>query len=1154
MTLRFIIGRAGSGKTTCCLNEIREQLLASQEGRNLILLVPEQATFQNELELAATPLLRGSMRAQVYSFHRLAWRILQEVGGSSKVHIGELGKHMLIRQFIENRSGELKVFSGASERPGFIDSLAASLTEFKLYEIKVADIRALLEDKPEEDSLLFSKLKDLSLIYQDLEEYLEGSFIDPDDYLSLLAQKVPAASTVRNAEIWLDGFTGFTPQELTVIAALLSTAPRVNITLTLQENQEIFNLTNKTFTKLSEIAVKLGVSIERPQVLKQEIPPRFRASEALAYLEKSFFAVNAGPFRGAADDLKLISAQNHRAEVEGIAREIRRLCREEGYRYKDIAVLLRDFANYDLFIETVFADYEIPFFIDRKRTVLHHPLVELIRSALEVVNDDWCYPAVFRYLKTDLTNISRSEIDILENYVLAHGIRGQAWYADKPWQYGGQQERDTDQDTLKNAAVSLEEINEIRFKAIKELQAFQDKLKQSGTVSEAARTIFELLADLAVAQKLESWSDSANAEGRLETAQEHNQIWDDVLDILDQIVETLGANPLESGSLQKVIDAGFAGLRLGIIPPGLDHTLVGSLERTRNPNLKAVFLLGVGDGILPARPVSEGLFNDQERELLKDSGLELAPGAKEKLFDEEFIVYTALTRAGKYLVLSYPLADSEGRGLKPSGVIRRIKELFPQIKETYIGIEPSGIKAEDLEFISHYQKTLAYLGTKLRQAKEGQPVEPIWWDAYHWLLHDSKGRQGLQRVIEGLFHGNQVQPIDPGLARKLLGNPLRVSVSRLEKFQACPFAYFSTYGLSLRERQIFKLTQPDLGRFFHAALEQLATKMAAKNLDWEQVNKKQVLTISNEVTEDLIPQVQGEILLSSARYRYLSKKFKKTVQRAALILMEHARRGKFKPVGLEVAFGPQGRLPALKLTLEDGTEMELVGRIDRVDAVLKGEQYVLRVIDYKSGNAGLSLLEVFYGLKLQLLTYLDIILTYGEKLVNSTNIQPGGVLYFYLKDPFINSTGPLSDEEIEAGILKELKMQGLLLADAEVFRLTDGATREGWSPIIPAALTKEGTFHKNSKVATLEQLDLLREHIRNLIKKAGQSILQGEVGISPYQLKDFKACSYCSFQAVCQFDRQVEGNDYRTIKPLENEEVWKLLTGQGENEELRIEN
>jgi len=1149
MSLKYIIGRAGSGKTTYCLNKIREKLAESPEGNNLILLVPEQATFQNEMELINTPNIKGMMRAQVLSFRRLAWQVLQETGGGAKVHLGDLGKRMVIRKFLEENKSQLQVFQGAADLPGFVDSLAEAISEMKLYRVGVNDLKRVLEEKATDTSLLLAKIEDLVIIYENLQEYLQDTYLDPDDYLNILAEKIPYSTIISGAEIWIDGFTGFTPQELNVIATLLKHAKRVNVTITLDKPDfspitlSPFTETYNTYQKIKELALKNGVLEEEPYFLDRSIPYRFQGSSSLAYLEKSFFDLSAESYSGEIEDIKIISAQNHRAEVEAVAREIRYLCRDKGFRYRDIGVLLRDFNNYDLLIETIFADYEIPFFLDRKRTVLHHPLVELIRSALEVVREGWTYQSVFRYLKTDLANISRDKVDILENFCLARGIKGSIWYKEDSWNFTN---------------CDIEDINEIRWQAIRELKIFQDKINQAKNVVEVTQALYELLLDLRVPQKLETWAQIAESSGRLEVSREHSQIWNGIVELLDQLVETMGEENFLIDSFSKILDSGLENIRLGLIPPGLDQVVVGSLDRSRNPNLRAAFVLGVSDGILPARPHEEGIFNDTERELLKNMGLVLSPGSREKLLREEFLVYTSLTRANAYLVLSYPLADLEGKALRPSLVITRIKELFPKIQEEHIGIEPRGPE-EDWEFISHPRRTLAYLGAKLRQAKEGLEVSPLWWEVYSWFLEEEERKKDLVRVIQGLFHQNQVRPLNPSLARKLFSNPFRVSVSRLEKFQACPFSHFVAYGLKLKERELYRFQEMDLGLFFHEAMERFTKRLIEEKRDWANLSQQEILAITDTIVEEVAPQLQNQVLLSSARYRYLTGKFKKTLQRGVKVLKEHARRGKFKPIGLEILFGPGGTLPGLKFILQDGTQIELVGRIDRIDAAEKDKQYFLRVIDYKSGSTGLNLLEVFYGFKLQLITYLDIVLTYGQELIGSGEVLPAGVLYFYLRDPLVSSGGPLNQEKIELEILKDLKMQGLVLADLNVFQLMDGETQEKWSPIIPVGLKKEGSqllkegkevtpdsnplelFQKKSQVVTKDQMDTIRRHVRFLIKDCGEKILAGEAAIAPYQLENFKACEHCSFQVVCQFDPQVEGNSYRVLKIIDEEEIWENL-------------
>lgn len=1155
MSLRFIIGRAGSGKTFSCLEEIRRELRISKEGNNLILLVPEQATFLNEMELARTPDLQGMIRAQVFSFRRLAWRVLQEVGGGTRMHIDDLGKRMIIRQFLEKHKDKLKIFTSTVDRPGFVDKVAQAISEFKSYQIDNESLENLLNSFENKDSLLASKLNDLQIIYYELEKYLQNSYTDPDDYLNLLANRLHNSPTVIGAEVWIDGFNGFTPQELRVVEKLLLTTKRVNITITLDPDdlnlQDLSNRflqnTFKTYSKIKELADINNITMEEPLLLKNNSLYRFRKSSELVYLEQNFFNFKAPRVvKKEIEDIKIFCGQNYRAEVEGVAREIRNLVRQEGYKYREIGVFLRNFNDYDLLIETIFPFYDIPFFIDRKHSIMHHPLVELIRSALEIVQDGWNYERVFRYLKTDLIDITREEVDLLENYCLAYGIRGKKWYSDKPW---------------KIIKEEYQEINQIREKAIKELKEFYFSAKECNSGQDIAEVIYQLLRQLNVPNKLENWYNKAEKQGLLKIAREHSQIWDGIIDILNQLAEILGKEEIKLASIAKIIDVGLENLKLGLIPPGLDQVVVGSLERSRNPDLKVVFVMGVSEGIFPGKALPEGLFNDLERDLLKDMGITLAPTSREKVMEEEFLVYISLTRARNKLYLSYPLANEEGKALRPSLIINRLKELLPNIKEDFISICPQGDE-QDINFVIHPKRSLGYLGAKIRQLHEGIEINPLWLSVYNWFLSNTAeyGDQ-LENIVQGYMFDNKVEKISPKIAKKLFGNPLKVSVSRLERYFSCPFSHYLAHGLRLKEREEFKLSRPDLGKFFHKAMERFARLIYEKKMDWGDLNSKQCKDLVNIVVEGLIPEMEGDVLSSSARYRYLTGKFRNTLQRSVTVLREHASRGKFRPIGLELNFGQKNSsLPGIKFSLEDGTVMELVGQIDRVDAYLEDENCYIRVIDYKSGTAGLSLLEVYYGFKIQLLTYLDILLANITKFIEAKKIIPAGIFYFYLRNPIISTNAPMEEEQIAEAILKDLKMNGYSLADLNVFRFTDNKTISGFSPLLTIGLNKKGKetlasgnlteakqidmFDKRSKIFTLEQIDILRKHIRNLIFFSGQGIVQGNVSISPYQLKDFTACQYCSFLEVCQFDPEL--NSYRMIQEMKDDEIWGKLNEDGE--------
>ncbi|MEG6520559.1 helicase-exonuclease AddAB subunit AddB [Desulfotomaculum sp. 1211_IL3151] len=1148
MSLRFIVGRAGSGKSHSCLAEVQQKLRENQGEGPIILLVPEQATFQYEYMLATTPELKGMIRAQVLSFRRLAYRVLQEMGGSARAHLGELGKKMVLRRIIERRKSELRIFHRAAKQPGFADSLASTLSELKLYSVEPGDLqKGLHHMQGAKGSTILDKLQDLNLLYKDFEEFLADRFIDPDDYLNLLAQHLKGSPTVQGAEIYIDGFTGFTPQEYGVIEQILGTAARVHVALCFDpiylveacEELELFYPTVETYHTLRDLAGSLRVPLEEPRLCQADTPVRFARESAIAHLEKNYFnhPLQAG---NTAQGVTLVACANRRAEVEAAARETIRLCREEGMHWRDIVIMLRDLANYGDLVSTIFADYGIPVFIDQKRQVLHHPLVELIRSALEVVCQRWTYDPVFRYLKTDLVPVQRNEIDWLENYVLSHGIRGNRWIDNRAWTYRKQYTLGEDQEFNDRAAEELAQINQIRYAAIAQLNDFYKKATKCRQVRDITTALFELLESLAVAERMEVWAKEAEKAGRLIEAREHAQIWDNVILLLDEIVEAMGDEELSLEEYAQVLEAGLEGLKLGLIPPGLDQVVVGTLERSRNPNVRAALVLGISDGVLPARPTEEGLFSDSERETLRENGVNIAPGIRRKLFDEQYLIYVALTRASEKLWLSYPQADDEGKALRPSQVVQRVKELLPLVEEHILSVEPPAAGGEgDLSFVASPGRTLSYLASMFRETVAGHPVDPVWRDVYSWFVRHPQYQESCARALAGLYHVNQETPLPASLGRRLYGHPLRASVSRLERFITCPFSHFLAHGLKLKERGQFKLAAPDLGQFFHAALKQFADQIKLLKMDWGQLSRTQIVTLTGEIVAELAPQLQNEILLSTARHRYLIKKLRRTLERAIFTLTEHARRGAFRPIAVELGFGPQAELPAVQLTCAEGYQMEMVGRIDRIDSACEGGQHYFSVIDYKSGQPDIRLNDIVHGLKLQLLTYLDVALRQAKRLTQHEAL-PAGMLYFSVRDPLLTTAGPITEEEAEKSLLKQLKMKGLLLADPLVIAQMDQGM-SGQSELLPVGLKKNGDFYANSKVLTEEQFKLLRDYLEVKLKSIGQRLLNGDVSLSPYQRGKEKACSYCIFKAVCQFDPLLEDNLFRLLADQEEQVLWSLI-------------
>ncbi|TBL70386.1 helicase-exonuclease AddAB subunit AddB [Paenibacillus thalictri] len=1176
MAIRFVIGRAGSGKTRFCLDEIRGKLKAEPAGHPLVMLVPEQATFQAEYELVATPELGGMMRAQALSFRRLAWRVMQETGGTARLPIDDTGKKLLLHKLMLQHQHELKWFHASVDQLGVIDNLNQLFTELKRYCITGERLGEFASGAAgrETAGTLEDKLHDIRLVYGAFETELSKLYLDGEDCLALLARQLPESEFAASAEVWVDGFNGFTPQEFAGLEQLMLHARDVTVTLCLDreygageqpDELALFHPTARTMAKLQEIADRLGVKRRETVYLDSPELARFSRSPMLAHLENSWDKRIRWPFRPEPmrSQVALNGAANRRAEAEAAAREMVRLVRDEGLRWRDLSVRVRNMDEYGGLLSAALTDYGIPHFFDQKRSVLHHPLVELIRSALEVILYNWKYDAVFRCVKTDFflplpweegaPRITRDDMNRLENAVLAFGIHGSRWTDNEPWRLAWRSALEEDVDPGLNAAEERENqtINECRSRIVRPLLAFQKQMKQAKCVRDQVEALYFLLTGLDAAERLERWSQEALRSGMPEKAKEHAQVWDRVIDMMDQLVELMGEEQVELESFTRLVETGLESIRLGLVPPSLDQVLVGSIDRTRSGAVKQLFILGAGDGVMPARISEDGILSESERDKLAAAGLGLAENSRRKLLDEQFLIYCALCAPSDRLWISYPQADEEGKSLLPSDIIRQLRHLFPGVKETYVPGEPAASMdvREQADFIAHPGRALSYLSVQLKQAVQGTEIADLWWDTYNWFAGRPEWHGRLQRVVSAMAYSNGETSLSPQTSLELYGGTLKASVSRMERFVACPFSQFASHGLRLAERRVYRLEAPDVGQLFHAALSQFADRVMREGIDWGALSAEECRSRASEVVDALAPRLQGEILLSSKRYHYIARKLKATVGRAAAVLGEHAKRGEFVPVGLELGFGPGEPLPPMMFRLDNGGEMEVVGRIDRVDKADTASGTLLRVIDYKSSSTSLGLSEVYYGLSLQMLTYLDVVLTYADRWIG-TKAEPAGVLYFHVHNPIVTRKNAPAADEIEKELAKRYKMKGLVLADEEAVLLMDGelAGKSGHSQLIPVAMKTDGSFYKASSVATQQQWTTLRKYVRRTIRRIGSEITSGRVDIAPYRMRKKTACQFCSYRPVCQFDPLLEGNGFASFAPLGKDFAWQLLEREAQKE------
>ena len=1128
MGIRFIYGRAGSGKSTYCLNSIKNRL-NDNNGNTLIYLVPEQYTFQRETMLLKDVGEEGLLRAQVLSFKTMAQKVFDECGGRVHDRMRDVGKSMLIHKILQESEENLQYFNRISKEQGFTDIISETITEFKKYNVTPSVLREGLTKIDDEE--LKSKLTDLANIFEKFDISISENLVDTDDELTYLANKLNNCSLYDNAEIWIDEFTTFTPQQMEVIKGLAKKCKEVNIALCMDEVSsgddsevtDIFNSLKTTELRILNMMRDEHIGYEKPVNLIDNKNNRFKYNHELKHLEKYFFTYPFKSYKQDVNTIRLYKANNSYDEVENVAKEILRFVRDKGYRFRDISVVCRNIDDYEKIATVIFNEYDIPFFLDKKIDILSNPLIVLILSSIEVMIRNWSYESVFKYLKSGLVNIDSNEIDILENYVLANGIKGFKWTNE-----------------LSISEEDNDEIDPIKvmIKVREPLIKLHSRIRGNKSVKAICTAIYEFLIELDCFNRIEEWISEFDEYGMQSKVMEYQQVSEIVIDILDQAVDVIGEDLITINEFYKILNAGFQNREIGIIPVALDQVNIGGIGRIKGRNVKVLFIVGVNDGVLPAANKDEGILSDRDRDLLKENGIELSSSTRAKVFEEQYMVYTALTLASDYLMISYPMADFEGKSLRASIVIPRLKRIFPKL------IEESDLfnlkeKSDKYSKVTAPIPTFNELILALRRNYENEDVEDYWKDVYCWYKDKEEFYNKSGNILEGLKYSNDGEVVAREKLKKLYSikdGRLLFSVSRLENYAECPFSYFIKYGLKARDRKVYEFSAPDLGSFMHEILDEFTNKVKRERISWSELNSERCRNIVSDLIEKKLIEDSNSILNSSKKYKYFTNRFKRVIAKSVSVLAEQMRKGQFEIFSNEFQFGNLRDGAPIKLELPSGEEVYLTGRIDRIDSLdLHGNTYI-RVIDYKSGSKKFDLNELYYGLQIQLLVYLDAILKNSEYILH-TQAMPGAILYFKIDDPIIKSKSELQDEEIRKQVLDKLKMNGLLLKDAELVKAMDN-DMETYSLVIPATFKKDGDFSSNSSVITEEQFNILREYVNFKMIELCEDMLSGKIRIEPCKNQRTSYCDYCDYSAICQFDTSIKDNKYKLVLKKDDKEIW----------------
>lgn len=1146
MSLKMIYGRGGSGKTRAVYEELKKRMEEVPE-RNFIILVPDQYTFRSEQKVLRELGQKSVFKVTVLSFSTMIRTILQTVGGATHNLISDLGKSMLMTKVLGEVQGEMALFKGVAKKPGFIDLAKSLVEEMKRYDLDVEELAKTIEEA--NDPELNQKFGDIILFYKAYDEEIHKTHVDAVDEMTFAKERLGKSAFIRNSEIFIDEFNDFSMLQLQFIESLMERAHRVVMTLTLDKEStqgDVFQITKDTESHIFQLAERAGVSIEKPQILTDSVPLRFQENPELAHLEREYFHYPNEVFEEVPRKITLYKAQNTYDEVEKVALDIRKRVREDKtLRYRDVAILCRNIDAYERIVLAVFREHDIPVFLDKRREIDGHPLSQYMLALLDLAKEGFTYEALFRLLKTNLSHVTREEVDLLENYILANGIKGGSY--EKPWTYPY-----PNRVTEARKGEHLDKVNEIREKIREVYGPLRAALKAAEHGEEMSRLLYEHLEEHGVLTRA---FDQVQRLESLALLKEHEEVVKGIHDILDDLVDVLGEEKLSLEVYGEVLSQAFVTHKIALIPLTLDQVILGDVARVKSDSTKGLYILGVNDGIFPKTITEEGLITDKDIAKLKERGFELFLDSKVRSIYEQFLVYTAFTIPASFLAVSYVGADVEGKAQRPSLVIGRLKKLFPKLVEkTYVN--PLDRASGTMDQVEGKAAAFNALVGEMRRNYQGDPVEPLWGEVYGYFREDPTYKERLAIAKEGLSYTNVSKNLSRSAVKTLYGDQLYLSVSRIERYTSCPFAYYIQYGLKAKDRVMHEITAPDVGTLMHEVIDQFTEDLRGMERDLSTVDKSYIVQAVDQLVNDAMDST-NTIYKSSPRYKHMGEKVKKILNRSLMTITSQIGKGSFVPMFNELGFGRDGeKLPPLSIEIpETGEDALLRGRIDRIDVLdMDGKSYI-RIIDYKSSEKDVSLKDVYYGIQMQLLVYLDVLIR-NWHLLESGDAVPGAVLYFRMDNPLVEGSVGMSDEEIETELLKSLRLKGLLLKDAKVIRAMDEGIDEQYSLVIPAKIKAEEVVSlgnrkdKNAEmILTEEEFDTLRAYVLESMGRILKELYDGNISIVPYKDKDKIPCTYCTYKSICQFDGKIRANEYRHLRALTIEELWeKMKKGAGEIE------
>ncbi|MCR4956338.1 MAG: exodeoxyribonuclease V subunit gamma [Lachnospiraceae bacterium] len=1076
MALQMILGRAGSGKSSYLYEKLISEAKNNPD-QTYLMLVPEQFTLSTQREFVERTENHCIMNIDVLSFERLCYRVFDELGISDLTVLEDIGKTLMIRRVVKEKQKDLTILKKNIDKPAYLDQVKSQLTEFAQYHVEVDQLKAVIDSM--DKGLLYYKMKDLEMIYEGVEEYINEKYVTAERLLTLLARVAGRSKLLKNAVVAFDGYTGFTPVQMTFLKTMLPLVKQMYVTILLDpkeeymqegKSHELFYLSKKYVAAMVKLAKTTETAMDDPVILGDPIERRFQKVPGIAAIEAHLFRKHRGSYSEGQQDVIISHFKNPKKELLNVASYIYRY-EKMGIRYQEMAIVTADMETYAPLMSEVFSGAKIPFFIDQKKRITFNAFVEAVKGILEMAVTDFSFDSVFRYLKSGMSNLSVEEVSLLENYCMAARVAGLKKY-EVPFSnsLGGKYDEN-----------AMEQLNSIRVKFLAPLEPFMTGAKERKNVKDLTMGLYQSVFQLEMEQKLKEMSSAMEEEGLLQQAKEYGQTYALVMELLDKYVALMGHETMSLKDYRDILFAGLDATKVSTIPAGRDCIILGDIERTRLEHLKVLFFVGVNEGVVPSIRSGSVCLTQKERELLSELDLELAAGPKERMFIQQFSLYMSMCKPDYKLHLSYADYSMVGEAMKPAYLIGTICSILPKLEIK----DESDFTYEEKNFCESF--AFSNMVEHVEEASEG----------IYYFKENKDYKDVMQRLSGAFYHGDGKETLNPELILDLYSGELKGSVTRLECEASCSMQHFLRYGLRLKERDTGAYTVMDMGSLFHKALEGYSRRLQEEGYTYSSIEPARREAYVEQEVRDAVAGLNQVYLYENARNQYQIERLIRIVKRSAWALGKQMEQGGFSPENFEKSFKGE------KKQLTNGMSMRLGGKIDRID--VKEQQGVLtyRIIDYKSGNTELAAEKIYDGTQLQLLTYADAAKEYLEKQHPGKEIVLDGVYYYHLKDPMVEVDGEVTQQQVDDKILETLCLSGV------------GGEEE------------DESIDKKSKKYDTTSIDLMKRYTEHKIEGLGMEIAGGTICQNPIKNKDVLWCDYCEMKESCGFDRKLDKDKIR---------------------------